>query len=197
MTYPTTRLLLVRHGETTANVAGRMQGRGDDPLTELGEQQVRAIAARLKQEAHPVTAVFSSPLSRAYRTAEAIGAALGLTPQLRDGLQEIHLGELDGASQEQLIAAVPRTIDERYPGGESLREFIERIMGTFGGIIAAYAGETVVAVTHGGVITTALSLWAYGHGGAWREFTPPNCALSIVEFSAGPTLVAVNDCVHL
>jgi 2,3-bisphosphoglycerate-dependent phosphoglycerate mutase len=195
--FPITRLILVRHGETEANVAGRMQGRGNDPLTARGQQQVRAVAARLKAEGHPVEAIYTSSLLRACLTAEAIGESLGLTPRLRDGLQEMHLGDLDGTSATTLEAAMPRTLDDRYPNGESIREFVERIMGAFYGIAMAHPGATVVVVSHGGVISTALSIWAHGHGHAWRDYVPDNCSVSIVEFRAGPEIVSVNDCAHV
>jgi probable phosphoglycerate mutase len=197
MSYPVTRLMLVRHGETEANLAGRVQGRGNDPLTARGEQQVRAVAARLKREGHPVAAIYSSSLLRARLTAEAISESLGLPLRLRDGLQEMNIGDLEGSSPAEMHAAIPRTIDEGYPGGETLREFIERIMGTFYGIAMAHTGDTVIVVSHGGVISTALSIWKHGHGGAWREFAPDNCAVSVVEFRAGPEVVSVNDCVHI
>lgn len=197
MAFPTTRLILVRHGETEANVAGRMQGRGNDPLTARGEQQVRAVAARLKREAHPIEAIYTSSLLRARLTADAIGAELGIVPQPRAGLQEMHLGDLEGSSADQLAAAVPGRADERYPGGESAREFVERIMGTLYGIVSAHMGGTVVAVSHGGVISTALSFFVHGHGGAWIEYAPMNCAVSIVEFASGPRIISLNDCAHL
>jgi broad specificity phosphatase PhoE len=197
MSFAATRLLLVRHGETAANVAGRMQGRGDDPLTDLGRRQVRAVAERIQREAHPVTAVYSSPLLRARHTAELIAGLLALPLQLRDGLQEMHLGQLEGVTAAELAAATPTGPDARYPDGESAREFVERIMGTLHGLIAVHAGSTVVVVSHGGVIGTALSIWATGRGGAWREFAPANCALSILDFAHGPALVTVNDQGHL
>lgn len=197
MSYPVTRLLLIRHGETSANVDGRMQGRGDDPLTERGQQQVLAVAERLKREAHPVTALYTSPLGRARLTADAIGESLGVTPQPRDGLQEINLGSLEGASAAELAAVLASGPDTRYPEGESLREFVERSVGTMAGLIAAHPGETIAVVTHGGVISTVLSSWSDGYGHSWREFFSHNCALSIVEFSSGPTVVCVNDCEHL
>lgn len=197
MNFPVTRLILVRHGETEANVAGRMQGRGNDPLTERGQQQVRAVAARLKAEGHPIEAIYSSSLLRASQTADAIGEELGLTPRLRDSLQEMHLGDLDGKDNSTLEAAMPRTLDESYPNGESIREFVERTMGAFYGIAMAHPGGTVVVVSHGGVISTALSIWSLGHGNAWRDFTPANCSLSSVEFQAGPQVLHVNDCAHI
>lgn len=196
-TFPITRLLLVRHGETDANVAGRMQGRGNDPLTPRGQQQARAVAARLKAEGRPIAAIYSSSLLRASQTADAIGEALGLTPRLRAALQEMHLGDLDGTDNLSFEAAMPPTLDENYPNGESIREFVERMMGAFYGIAMAHSGGTVVVVSHGGVISTALSIWSQGHGNAWREYTPANCALSTVEFRAGPQVLHVNDCTHI
>ncbi len=197
MKYPTTRLLLVRHGETAANVAGRMQGRGDDPLTERGLRQTSAIAGRLLRENTPIAAIYCSPLLRARHTADAIAAQLGLAVRLRDGLQEFNLGALENVSAEELAAATPTDVDEPYPGGESAREFVERIAGTLYGIGAAHAGSTVVAVSHGGVIATALAYFATGTGYGWRDYISDNCALSIVEFVAGPGIVSVNDCTHL
>lgn len=192
-----TRLLLVRHGETAANVEGRMQGRGDDPLNERGRAQANAIAARIKREYSGVSAIYSSPLGRARATAAAIGMMLDVTPKLRDGLQEMNIGRLDGVSPAELWAATPRDADEAYPDGESGREFVERIMGALYGIVSAHPGETLVAVSHGGVIATALSIWTHGHGGAWQEFAPRNCALTIVEFRGTPELRLINDCAHL
>lgn len=197
MERPTTRLILVRHGETAANVAGRMQGRGDDPLTERGRQQVQAVARRLQQEQPAIAAIYTSPLLRARATAQGIGGALGLEPQIRDGLQEMDLGTLEGVSPAELAAGTPGNIDVAYPGGESARAFVERIMDTLYGIVAAHPGSTIVAVSHGGVIATALSFWAHGHGSAWRNYAPANCALSIVEFRASPIVVSANDCVHV
>lgn len=192
-----TRLFLVRHGETTANVAGRMQGRGNDPLTPRGQQQVQAIAARLAGEQPPISAIYTSPLLRARLTAEAIAARLNLPLRLRDGLQEMHLGQLEGVSAEELLRAAPRDPDQAYPGGESPRAFVERIMGTLYGIAAAHPGEAVVVVSHGGVISTALAIWNEGHGAGWTRYAPANCALSIIEFDARPRIVLLNDCAHL
>ena len=77
-----TTLLLIRHGQTQANLEGRVQGHSDAPLTELGQAQARAIAARLADD-RPA-ALYVSPLGRARATAEIIGAHIGLEPP-RDG----------------------------------------------------------------------------------------------------------------
>lgn len=197
MTYPITRLILVRHAETEANVAGRMQGRTNDPLTERGRRQIESVARRLATYDRPIEAVYSSSLLRARLTADAIGAALNLDVRLRDNLQEMHLGDLDSVSAEELAAATPRSWDDRYPGGESAREFAERVVGGFYGIAAAHAGGAAVAVSHGGAIATALSFWEHGHGAEWQRYAPDNCSISIVEFRMPPDVVVLNDCAHL
>jgi len=126
MEYPTTKLILVRHGETTANIAGRVQGRTNDPLTERSYQQVEAVARRLADQRQEIEAIYSSSLLRAQLTANAIGAALDLPVRLRDTLQEMHLGDLENIGAAEFAAAVPRAADDRYPNGESPREFVER-----------------------------------------------------------------------
>ncbi len=129
MTYPTTKLILVRHGETTANVAGRMQGRTNDPLTEHGHQQAEAVARQLADQREEIEVIYSSSLLRAQLTANAISAALDLPVRSRDALQEMHLGELENIDAVELAASVPHDPNERYPNGDSPREFVERIMG--------------------------------------------------------------------
>lgn len=197
MEYPSTKLILVRHGETTANVAGRMQGRTNDPLTERGQQQVEAVARRLVDLGEPVEAVYSSSLLRAQLTANAIGAALRLPVRLRNTLQEMHLGDLENIGAAAFAASVPHDPDDRYPNGESPREFVERIMGALYGIMSAHPGGTVVVVSHGGVISTALSVWQHGYGDRWQRYVPDNCSLSVVEFHTPPTVTTVNDRTHL
>ncbi len=186
MAFPRTRLILIRHGETAANVAGRMQGRGDDPLTPRGQGQVRAIAQRLKDEGYVVSAVYTSPLLRGRHTADTIAAEFDLISQTRDGLQEMNLGTLEGVSEAELAAAVPQQPDERYPSGESGREFVERVMGTLYGLVAAHPDETVVAVSHGAVISTALAIWAVGRGDAWRDYARRTAPFQSSNLTAAP-----------
>jgi broad specificity phosphatase PhoE len=83
-----TRLFLVRHGQSTWNAQGRIQGWADPPLDETGHEQARRLALRLAAEEHGVSAIYSSPLLRARQTAEAVGLALELTVQTDDRLKE-------------------------------------------------------------------------------------------------------------
>jgi broad specificity phosphatase PhoE len=98
-----TRLLLVRHGESEWNAEGRWQGHADPPLTRLGETQAEAAVLPF-----PVSAIWSSPLVRARRTAEIIGGVIGIEAHVDARLQERDAGDWTGLTRAE--------IDERWPG---------------------------------------------------------------------------------
>src|SRR5262245_29577891 len=96
---PTTRLILIRHAETEANVANQVwQGSSDTSLTMRGELQVAATAAHVAalHRRYTVDVLYGSPLPRARRTADAISRAIGLVVQLDLALREFDLGDWEG-----------------------------------------------------------------------------------------------------
>src|SRR5437773_1398142 len=95
-----TILILVRHGETEANVQQLWHGSLDAPLTERGRQQVLATAQQLKKLAtrYPIDAFYVSPLPRAQSTADAIAQAIGKRLQVENDLREFDLGDWEGRS---------------------------------------------------------------------------------------------------
>jgi len=99
-------LILVRHGQSTANAQGIGQGRSDWPLSELGRLQAEATGRRLAQLGG-IAAVYTSPLTRAAATAQAIAAPLGLAPVPDADLVEIDIGALSGKTWDQLKADQP------------------------------------------------------------------------------------------
>src|SRR5215472_17708232 len=88
------RLLLVRHGESTWNAGRRIQGQLDPPLSDRGLTQAQEVAERFA--GHRLEGLYSSDLVRAMRTAKLIGAAVGVEPMAEPGLREIALGEWEG-----------------------------------------------------------------------------------------------------
>src|SRR5207253_2117480 len=90
-----TVLLLVRHAQTVDNVANRLSGWTDSDLTPLGEAQVALLADHFNRAHGHTAAIYASPLIRARRTAEAIGALTGRDPVFDPDLREMHFGELD------------------------------------------------------------------------------------------------------
>jgi probable phosphoglycerate mutase len=151
-----TRLLLVRHGESTWNAQSRWQGQADPPLSPLGEQQAEEAAERLAEIAS-ITAVWTSDLVRARRTAELIASRLGVD-RVRD---EPRLRERDVGSWSGLTRA---EIEERWPGYLAARRSpadfegdVELLARTRAGLSAAVDGSRtgdVLVVTHGGVVRT-------------------------------------------
>jgi probable phosphoglycerate mutase len=136
-----TTLLLVRHGETDWNAAGRLQGQTDRPLTDFGRSQARQVAAELDGERFE--AIYSSDLARARETAHILGEQLGLAVALDPGLREKDWGTWEG------LTAVERDRVEFV--GESTEAHRDRILGALRRISERHPGDgRVLVVTHGG-----------------------------------------------
>jgi broad specificity phosphatase PhoE len=184
-------LLLVRHAETEDNVAERLSGWTDGHLSPLGEQQVRLLADHFNRAHSHAAAIYASPLIRARRTAEAIGALTGHRPTLLDDLREMHFGEVDGLSFHELrerhghlLAADddPTAEDFAWPAGELRRAFLDRVRRSIDRIARAHSGETVAVVTHGGVIAMFLTVLHGESPTTWRKWIVPNASLTEVEW---------------
>jgi broad specificity phosphatase PhoE len=160
---PGLRLLLVRHGQTAANVARALDTRPPGaPLTDLGHEQAAALADRLGDD--PITAVYASTATRAQQTAAPLAARLGLEVQVIDGVHEVFAGDLENRSDEPAreqfeanYAAWKRgELDAHLPGGESARELRDRFAAAIARIRAAASGS-VVLVSHGGTIRLGVA----------------------------------------
>lgn len=201
----TTRLILVRHGQTEWNRIERFRGRADVPLNEAGVAQAVATGQRVAQEWKPA-AVYSSPLSRAVRTAEAIAANFGLSVQVLEGLADINYGEWQGLTDEEVRQRWPEQWELWYshpeivniPGGETLAALRSRAMTTVASVAAQHVGQTVVLVGHT-VINRVILLGVLGLGDDrfWR-LRQDTCAINVIEAQAGDyVLVSLNDTCHL
>jgi len=160
------RLWLVRHGESTWNSWGIVQGQLDPVLSAAGRDQAAACARMIAAEARP-EAVYSSDLRRALETAAPIADALGLRVHVDPDLRERALGEAEGRPSATLGPlrsgiAEGRVVDaDAAPfGGESVRELYERASGAAARICAEHDGD-VVLVCHGGVVRVLLA-WLDG-----------------------------------
>jgi probable phosphoglycerate mutase len=177
----TTRLLLLRHGESVWNAAGRWQGWADPPLSAEGEHQAREAGRLLAGSGF--TAVASSDLHRARRTAELAATGMGLDwVHVEPGLREYHVGEWSGLTRAEIEARWPGWIDDwrqgrlvATPGGEARGDFQARITRAVAAVAARLADQTVLVITHGGVIGTleralgAPSRRLAHLGGRWIE----------------------------
>jgi probable phosphoglycerate mutase len=169
------RLLLIRHGQTPANVLGQLDThKPGPPLTVLGGRQAAAVPAAL--EAERIESVFASTLIRTQLTAEPLAEQLGLAVTVLDGLKEIEAGELedltDAVSVEKYLSTAlcwaDGELDPRIPGGPDGHEFFAR----FDAAIAAIAA------------TGAATVAVFAHGMAIRCWAAARCASIDASFAA-------------
>ena len=201
-----TKLLLLRHGETEGNVQQVWHGALDAPLTVRGQQQV-AAAVQYICDFHrrtPIDHLIVSPLPRALRTATPIAQALNLPLQIDPGLREFDLGDWEGRTfvelrdKENLWGRWRQEPTFAPPHGESPRSFHTRILQALQQLVALHPAQTVLAVTHGGVICNALAAWLGTGPDDWRNWEPHNCALTVLERVGEQWQpIVVNDISHL
>jgi broad specificity phosphatase PhoE len=162
-----TRLLLVRHGETDWNRVGRWQGQADPPLNDTGRRQAAGLADRLAGDG--IAAVYSSDLTRARETARAVAQRLGLGVVEDPALREIDVGSWSGLTRAEVAERFPDGYARWLEGeighdGETREQLAARAVGAARTIAGRHQGETVLVVTHGGVIR-ALRRHAAGDPG--------------------------------
>jgi probable phosphoglycerate mutase len=157
-----TTILLARHGETDWNRDNRFQGHADPPLNETGRAQAAELAAVLADE--PLAAVYSSPLHRAFETAQILAAPHGLEPLPVDALREVDVGSWQGLSRTEIEERFPeqfaRWLDyqQGWEDGESYEEMGGRVIAGLRELAARHVGERILAVTHGGPVRAAYAL---------------------------------------
>ena len=211
---PETRLVFIRHGESRATVDGVVGGHAScRGLTQRGRRQAEALRERLLSSRElEADVLLTSVLPRAIETAEILSPAFGDLEPVQDcDLCELHPGECDGlvwADYRERYGFDMRAEPERpmSPGGESLASFQARVERRLERLMRDHAGQTVVVVSHGGVVSaTSLSLMSHGmHVPRPFRLQPENT--SITEWLHGSDerngtapwlLVRFNDFAHL
>jgi alpha-ribazole phosphatase len=153
------RLDLLRHGET--ELGGGLRGSLDDALTANGWTQMRAAAV----DGGPWDRIVSSPLQRCARFAAELGEQLNLSVHLDKDLQELHFGAWEGRSAAALMETDAEALGlfwaDPYgftpPQGEPVSAFSARVLAAVARLQAAYAGERILLVSHGGVMRLLLA----------------------------------------
>jgi len=200
----TTRLVVIRHGETAWNAAGRLQGHRDIPLNALGLRQAAALAAALVGEG--LAAVVASDLQRAWQTGAALATSLGLPLHAEPGLRERCFGMLEGLTHAEIEAQWPdhaRRWRQREPGfapagGESLVDFQARCLATVDRVAATFAGQTVALVCHGGVLDGLYRAATHVALDRPRNWPLGNATINrLLHTPQGLALVGWNDSAHL
>ena len=186
-----TQVIIVRHGETLWNIKGIRQGHLDSPLTESGKAQAKALGARLKRE--KFSALYSSDLGRAVETAQRITALTGHEIVTDLKLRERHLGIFQGLTADEMKQRYPeeyrlnRSLSPNYviPGGESIVQQVARNIAYLNEIAEKHRGETIVVVTHGGVLSGLFRHTFSIPFGAPRRFEFVNAGLNTFVYQGG------------
>ena len=199
-----TRIVAVRHGETVWNAEMRMQGQLDTALSARGRWQAARAAAALAEEG--IEAIFASDLVRAYDTAQALAARIGLPITTDAGLRERSFGVFQGHLYAEIDARWPaeaarwRHHDPDFgpDGGETLRAFSARAVAACTRIAAAHPGRSIAIVTHGGVLDCLYRAAAGVDLSAARSWELGNAAINRLLYTPrGFTLVGWSDTAHL
>jgi probable phosphoglycerate mutase len=201
----TTRLYLVRHGATQRTAEDRFSGTVGVELSEEGRHQAGRLAERLSDEG--ISAVYSSPLSRAVETARIVAHGCRVEPILRDGLREIGHGRWEGLTR--------REVEERFPGeypaweqdpftfapegGESGVAVLARALPVVREIVTAHAGRRVLVVSHKATLRLVISsLLGFDARGYRDRLDQAPACLNVVDFKdpVRARLMLFNDTSH-
>ncbi|MGF6923386.1 histidine phosphatase family protein [Paraburkholderia sp. 40] len=180
-------LLLIRHGQSTANANGLLISNDRDPLTDLGRTQSEKLAATLQRFGYAPSPIYSSPWRRAHQTAQIVfGEQARMTLDSR--LAETHPGTYGTWKEADFNAAFPdfnHDITNRYEGGESHLEMTVRVRDWVDSEVlprAAGAG-LMAAVAHGGPISVILQhLLCIPIEARYPSFTVPNASITYLKW---------------
>lgn len=188
-----TKFIIVRHGQSEANLKELYAGRFDAPLTETGRKQAELVTEYVLKT-YQVHAVYSSPLLRARETVEPIAERAGVPLRICEGIVEIYGGEWEGKTLPEIAKNYTKDAliwkndigNARPTGGESFAEVQARADKALREIAKAHDSENVVIGTHGGVIRSMQCLFENQPIGYMKEIDwQPNASVSEVNFENG------------
>jgi broad specificity phosphatase PhoE len=204
----TTRVLLIRHGQSQGNAEGRFGGHTATPLSKLGREQAEATGKALASQ--NFSAIYSSDLQRAVETARPLARLTGLAVQQTEDFRERSVGVMEGLTfeesaelhPEQYAALLRRDFDHVLLGGESYRQLLDRAARRLDEAIAEHRGGRIAVFSHTGTICI-LALHLMGALDA-PELRPVwiatrNCGITRFELHTNGfvRVLSINDTHHL
>ena len=199
-----TRIIAIRHGETSWNVDTRIQGQLDIPLSANGRWQAERLAEALRDES--IKAIYASDLTRAWETAQYLGHVHGLQVTKESGLRERGFGDFEGKTFAEIEVLLPeqslrwRKRDPEFSpaGGESLVALRARVIEAAQRLATLHPGEQIALVGHGGVMDVLYRAATRLDIQAPRTWALGNAAINrLLWTSEGFTLVGWADTQHL
>ncbi|PGA28206.1 MULTISPECIES: histidine phosphatase family protein [Bacillus cereus group] len=192
------QILLIRHGESEADILHVHEGRADFELTDKGRQQVQRLVQKVKKDFAP-DFIWASTLKRARETGEILAEAIGCPIQLEEELMEFNNGVQAGLSFEEAKKyPEPKFLHDRFENGESFIEFRMRIEGIFSKIMIENTYDRIAIVAHGGVINSLLRTFFKMPISMDYYFKMGDTGISLIEIEGEQkTVHFINDTNHL
>lgn len=199
-------LFMVRHGATDNNLADPplLQGRADVPLSVAGQRQAARTGELLATQ--KIRRVYSSPLSRARQTAEAIAKPHQLAVEVVPRIEEIDVGRWEGRSWKEIAVSEPERYQQfmanpaehGYAGGENVTDLYQRVQPAMEALLAANLGGQIVVVGHNLVNRTFLARLLGLPLAEVRTVNQDNCGVSVARYRDGEIkLLSMNSVFHL
>ncbi len=203
-----TRLILIRHGETEWNAAGRFQGWADIPLSGLGLAQARALGRRFARGELQADLVVASPLQRAIQTAQPVVEAAGAPFFVDERFKEINYGKWDGLTfrelkttyGEEFLAFIREPHKNPFPGDGCLQNVLDRVTEGLADLLCPEnAGKNLVVVSHAGIVRLSIFSLLGWNPGLFNSLGLDNTGVSVVELwdNGRRVLRTLNDHSHL
>jgi broad specificity phosphatase PhoE len=199
-----TVVYIARHGQTDWNNEKRFQGNFDIPLNDMGRKQAEALAKSLSGKG--ITAIYSSPKSRAVETAEITGKVTGCKVEVIQDLREITHGVFDGLTLDEVFSrkddAIIRWREDRIniapPEGESIKQCYDRVVPIFDNLVKRNKGKTFLLVSHLVVTKSLLVRCLDAPLEVFWRFDQGSAALNKIRYNdTGPVVELLNYTGHL
>jgi broad specificity phosphatase PhoE len=200
-----TTLILTRHGHVEGIIPPRFRGQHPLPLTEQGRAEAKMTAERIASKWRPA-AVRTSPLERCVVTGRLIAEACGLESITSDGLQDLHYGDWQWKTHDEVKEKWPRLYAAwkatphlvRFPSGESLQDIVLRAADVVRAMIEGFPDDTVVLVGHDSVNRALLLQLLDQPLSAYWKLAQDPCCINVIEYDKEAVrVVSINDTSHI
>lgn len=198
------KLILVRHGNTTGNSAMRFWGSTDVELSAEGIGQAKRLHERLAAES--IDFIYASPLSRTRLTAEIIAEGRDMEINTSADLREIDFGEVEGLTYEEIVGKYPEMAEAlakwspkpSFPGGESLEDMDVRVRSFLANLDGHSSEDTILIVSHAGALRLMICNLLGISLDHWRHLQLDLASLSVLDtYPQGAIIKSLNDTAHL
>lgn len=183
------KLLLVRHGEIPSNVKKIYAGKSSEELTLKGMSQAAEAAEILNS--YSIHKIYSSPIHRAFQTAQIISTETGITVDVEDSFREMELGPWEGLSETEVAQSYPtewniwqnRPAELKIPGRETLKVLLDRVLTGIHNIAQGGEDQNIVVVTHVAIIRVLLLWHSKKSLNLYKTILIPNAKIFEMHFS--------------